>query len=111
MRSNTAMFVVEQGDMIKKHTLGVVRNSKLAKVVCLYLTRFLYVCKAMRKTMIQNLGNPRMQKGVRIAHIVLVAIMIMYRKLEAGIGLLYGQTNRNTSHLAESSSTARGGRQ
>ena len=61
--------------------------------------------------MIQNLGNPRMQKGVRIAHIVLVAIMIMYRKLEAGIGLLYGQTNRNTSHSPESSSTARGGRQ
>ena len=66
---------------------------------------------AMRKAMIQNLGNPTMQKGVRIAHIVLVAIMIMYRKLEAGIGLLYGQTNRNTSHLPESSSTARGGRQ
>ena len=66
----------------------------------------------MRKTMIQNLGNPRMQKGVRIAHIVLVAIMIMYRKLEAGIGLLYGQTNRNhMSHLADLSSTVRGGRQ
>ena len=42
LRSNTAMFVVEQGDMVKKHTLGVVRNSKLRLSVFVLLGFYIY---------------------------------------------------------------------
>ena len=36
------MFVVEQGDMVKKHTLGVVRNSKLRLSVFVLLGFYIY---------------------------------------------------------------------